>query len=217
MPCLHFNQVRRIVNSNFASKFLWNLNRNITLFIQENEFDNVDCRQNCDRISYSMIATISREYSLQGGYYWLIYLYPHHAITKLSVRQHWGMRVKTHMILTESFFIIPTIQIVCTFLEYNTHCLYSTIGCWCDNILSNSRSAILDISDLTHWGRDKMDAISQTPFSIVFSWIKWYEFRLRFHCNLFLEGQLTIFQHWFRYWLSADQATSHYLNQWWLF
>ena len=28
--------------------------------------------------------------------------------------------------------------------------------------------------------------------------------------------QLTIFQHWFRKWLGADQATSHYLNQWWL-
>ena len=28
--------------------------------------------------------------------------------------------------------------------------------------------------------------------------------------------QLTIFQHWFRWWLGADQATSHYLNQWWL-
>ena len=28
--------------------------------------------------------------------------------------------------------------------------------------------------------------------------------------------QLTISQHWFRYWLGADQATSHYLSQWWL-
>ena len=28
--------------------------------------------------------------------------------------------------------------------------------------------------------------------------------------------QLTIFQHWFRWWLGADQATSHYLNQLWL-
>ena len=27
--------------------------------------------------------------------------------------------------------------------------------------------------------------------------------------------QLTIFHHWFRWWLGADQATSHYLNQWW--
>ena len=31
-----------------------------------------------------------------------------------------------------------------------------------------------------------------------------------------LRVQLTIFQHWFSEWLGADQATSHYLNQWWL-
>ena len=34
--------------------------------------------------------------------------------------------------------------------------------------------------------------------------------------NLFLGFDLTIFQHWFRSWLNADQATSYYLNQWWL-
>ena len=51
---------------------------------------------------------------------------------------------------------------------------------------------------LTHWGRDKMDAISQTPFSSAFSWMKMFEFRLRFHWNLFLRVQLAIFQHWFR-------------------
>ena len=28
--------------------------------------------------------------------------------------------------------------------------------------------------------------------------------------------QLTIFHHWFRWWLGAVQATSHCLNQWWL-
>ena len=28
--------------------------------------------------------------------------------------------------------------------------------------------------------------------------------------------QLTIFNHWFRKCLGTDQATSHYLNQWWL-
>ena len=69
---------------------------------------------------------------------------------------------------------------------------------------------------LTHWGRGKMDAISQTTFSNEFSWMKMYEYRLKFHWNLFLRVQLTIFQHWFRYWLGAVQATSHYLNQWWL-
>ena len=62
-----------------------------------------------------------------------------------------------------------------------------------------------------------MDAISQTIFSGAFSWMRKFEFRLKFHWSLFLRVQLTIFQHWFRQWLGADQATSHYLNQWWLF
>ena len=66
---------------------------------------------------------------------------------------------------------------------------------------------------LTHWGWDKMDAISQTTFSSTFSWMKIFEFRLKYHRSLFLRVQLTIFQHWFRYWLGAAQATSHYLNQ----
>ena len=69
---------------------------------------------------------------------------------------------------------------------------------------------------LTHWGQDKMDAISWTTFSNAFSWIKMFEYRLKFHWSLFLRVQLTISQHWFRKWLGADQATSHYLDQWWL-
>ena len=51
---------------------------------------------------------------------------------------------------------------------------------------------------LTHWGRDKMDAISQTTLSNTFSWIKMFEFRLKFHWSLFPRVQLRIFQHWFR-------------------
>ena len=74
---------------------------------------------------------------------------------------------------------------------------------------------LMEISLLTLWGRDKMAAIFQTIFSNEFSWMKMYEFRLRFHWSLFIRVQLTTFQHWFRSWLGADQA-SHYLNQWWL-
>ena len=51
---------------------------------------------------------------------------------------------------------------------------------------------------LTHWGRDKMDAISQATCSSAFSWMKILEFRLKFHWSLFLRVQLTISQHWFR-------------------
>ena len=43
-----------------------------------------------------------------------------------------------------------------------------------------------------------------------------YKLRLRFHWSLFPRVELTISQHWFRYRLGAGQATSHYLNQWWL-
>ena len=62
----------------------------------------------------------------------------------------------------------------------------------------------------------QMAAISQTTLSNPFSWMKIFAFRLKFHWSLFLRSQLTIFQHWFRKWLGADQATSHYLYQWWL-
>ena len=74
----------------------------------------------------------------------------------------------------------------------------------------------ITISRLTHWGRDKMAATFKTMFSNTFSWMKIYEFRLRFHWSFFLMVQLTIFQHWFRQWLGADQATSHHLSQWWI-
>ena len=69
---------------------------------------------------------------------------------------------------------------------------------------------------LTYWGRDQIDAMSQTTFSNAFSRMKMNKFCLGFHWSLFLRFELTIFQHWFRWWLGADQATSHYLNQWWL-
>ena len=83
---------------------------------------------------------------------------------------------------------------------------------WCNGLFSQCYN-----TELTHWGRDKMAAIFQTTFSNAFSWMKMYEFRLRFHWSLFLRFQLTISQHWFRSWLGAVQATSHYLKQWWLF
>ena len=44
----------------------------------------------------------------------------------------------------------------------------------------------------------QMAAIFQTTFSNAFSWMKMYQFRLRFHWSLFPRAKLTIFQHWFR-------------------
>ena len=44
----------------------------------------------------------------------------------------------------------------------------------------------------TIWGRDKIATIFQTTYLNAFSWMKMYEFRLRFHWRLFLRFQLTI-------------------------
>ena len=49
------------------------------------------------------------------------------------------------------------------------------------------------IIHLTHWGRDKVDAISQMTFSSQYSWMKMLELRLKFHWSLFLRVQLTMF------------------------
>ena len=65
--------------------------------------------------------------------------------------------------------------------------------CLCTKIIKNNE----EYSLLTHWGRDKMVAFSQTILSNAFSWTKLLEFRLKIHWSLFLRVLLTISQHWF--------------------
>ena len=67
----------------------------------------------------------------------------------------------------------------------------------------------------THLPLDKMATILLTTFSNTFIWMKSVRLRFEFHWSLFPRVQLTISQHWFRKWLGAEQATSHYLNQCW--
>ena len=61
---------------------------------------------------------------------------------------------------------------------------------WRDHFLERTvySNPVLDLSHiyLTHWGRDKMAAISQTTLSNAFSWMKMLEFRLQFHWIMFL-------------------------------
>ena len=83
-------------------------------------------------------------------------------------------------------------------------------------IVSDTVIMVMYSQCLTHWGRDKMVNISQTTFPNVFSSMKMFEFQLKFHWSLFLRVQLKKFQHCFRWWLGAGQATSHYLKQCWL-
>ena len=40
---------------------------------------------------------------------------------------------------------------------------------------------------------------------------------IKFSLKFLPNGSIKTLQHWFRWWLGAEQATSHCLNQWWLF
>ena len=50
---------------------------------------------------------------------------------------------------------------------------------------SHKKCLSYSLINITHWDRDKIDAISQTTFSDAFSWMKMCEFLLRFHWSLF--------------------------------
>ena len=122
------------------------------------------------------------------------------------------------------FYIINKTRILSGAIKYKyvhsqmwltTETLKTSYACFCLALYQMAPQWTYGIS-LTHWGRDKMAAIFQTTFSNAFSWVKMFKFRLRFHLSLFPRVQLTIFQHWFRWWLGTGQATSHYLKQWWL-
>ena len=106
-------------------------------------------------------------------------------------------------------------------MNFRTICMVCMLLIWCYKEQMKSKGQI----NATQWGLNnhfnslrprQMDAISQTTFSNAFFLLKMFVFRLKFHWSLFPRVQLTIFQQWFRLWLGAVQATSHYLNQWWL-
>ena len=69
---------------------------------------------------------------------------------------------------------------------------------WCpSDIIMHSCSYIPPGFNIITLRPRQIAAISQTTFSSEFSWIKMYDFRLRFHWSLFLRFELTILQHWF--------------------
>ena len=130
------------------------------------------------------------------------------------------------------FFLLPRKPFVTALFEFPNRIMcggfsrYETVlpcGClqflWASGLSrasNNISQTNFELNWQPRWGRDKMAAVFQTTFFNMFSWMKIYEFRSKFHWNLFLRVQLTIFRHWYRWWLCTDQATCHYLNQWWL-
>ena len=109
------------------------------------------------------------------------------------------------MILCQQFYslvvpISPESQFIPTSLDIEILKAAVILSAVCRWIIRNQdlQRPVPFAPTLTHWGRDKMAAIYQTIFSNVFSWMKMYKFRLRFHWSLLPGVQLIIFQHWFR-------------------
>ena len=50
----------------------------------------------------------------------------------------------------------------------------------------NDRPFGLSLSVLTHWGQDNKSAILQMTFLDAFSWMKTFEFQIKFHWNIVL-------------------------------
>ena len=99
----------------------------------------------------------------------------------------WFMAIKATLVLSEGDLVVSTWF---PSQRDSDALLYSRSH----NFLTHSDCIV----QLTHWGRDKMDAISQTRFSNVFSRRFIFEYRLKFYWILFPRGQLTISKHWFR-------------------
>ena len=60
------------------------------------------------------------------------------------------------------------------------------------------------VTNVTHWGRDKMAAISQTIFWYALPWMKSFVFWLKFHWSLFWRVQFTTTHHRFIWWLGIE-------------
>ena len=106
-------------------------------------------------------------------------------------------RYKPQNVLVLIYVVGVTFIILCT-LWFIHHLRQGCVNGMLFSVEMKQPRRILKEVFKTHWGRAKMAAIFQTTFSNACSWMRMYEFRLRFHWNVSLWLELTIFQHWFR-------------------
>ena len=70
----------------------------------------------------------------------------------------------------------------------------------------------VNLGCITHWGRDEIDAILQMTFSNEFSWMKMYEFRLKFHWSLFPGVQFAPIRRQATVWTNDGKFTGAYMR-----
>ena len=141
---------------------------------------------------------------IQNMIYWLIQNSILEQLSAVIQTHHigindWELIYRRHWQRISNYKAIQLMATVClTARCYQTKRVLSNTFLHHRWFLSYIDSKLFHIFHLTHWGRDKMDAFSQTTFWSAFSWIEMFDLRLKFHWSLFLMVQMTIFQHWSR-------------------
>ena len=114
----------------------------------------------------------------------------------LRNKLQWNFHRNSYLFIQENAFENVVWKMTAIFSRPQcVNSLWPSNATWC---CRSGPITCMRIESLTHWGRGEMDVISQTIFSSAFSWMKMFEFRLKFHQSLFLRVQFIIFQHWFR-------------------
>ena len=126
----------------------------------------------------------------------------------LDITEHCGECMSERK--EHNLFPIPTISTVLSLYKLTTSVIQNV-----KFVFTRLRRCYYRTWHLTHWGRDKIVNILQPIFSNLFCWMKIFLIWLKFHWNMFTMVQITTSQRWFRKWPNVEQATSHYLYQWW--
>ena len=160
------------------------------MFINNKEESNVHLAQSANNYSSTCLVGVTK-------YMWPLYFVPQPTsaadMIPHTLQWHTKSLLKSNPFLHPVLYSQTVLPVPGVPLPTSKH--------WChsggNTLAGVALSGLLlkSINSLRPW---QMDAISQTTFSNAFSWIKMFEFRLKFHWSLFPRVQLTIFQQWFR-------------------
>ena len=138
----------------------------------------------------------------------------HHSVENCT-SNHWGKSYWKHHHSYDNLSVLDTSKLMkwtsfCS-LYWGWGCGVGCGGCSEEGVGVGVHWGLgvgVAVTVLTHWGRDKMTAILQTAFQIHKNVCITFK-------NLFPSVQFEIGQHWFGWWLGAEQATGHCGDRWW--
>ena len=183
--------VRRqaIVNWTLRNKLQWNFDKNTKLFIQENAFENIVCDMAAilSRERWAILPCCRQHQIRMMPSFREFYLFPDVPVVSKSLFPYrswhhpgsdfWHREKKSYKVTYRKLNVKQSRHAAIR-SSHNITKRINSLGvgrCRCSN-------------KLTHWGRDQIDAISQTTFSSAFSWMKMFQLRLKFPTEVCFQG-----------------------------